>query len=362
MKPICWLAGAVASLTAVLSFAQTTIDHAKVAYFVPEKRITINAGVTDPKGVKLARTYFKAGAQADYTFVPMQAAGPNRYVATLPAPSGSTPSIEYIVLAQNNEGAVSRTAAYTVEARKTNETPAWQSSPKTGEVKVFTEAAQAPSNVAGFTDSVKLDIVESGARLGAAAGLYSGATAGGGGAGAAAGTSTAATTGGLSTMAIVGGVAIAGVAAAAAGSGGGGGGGGGSSNPGGSTGNSFAGPWSGTWTSTSSYNNGQPSGTCGGTWSGNVDASGNLNGTYVTASGNECFSFGASFPLTGTISPTGSFSMALVACLPVNNANVATGSWSGTFSASAKTASGTITCPPSSPSSGVSGSWSGHSP
>jgi hypothetical protein len=50
-------------------------------------------------------------------------------------------------------------------------------------MKVFTEAATAPQSVAGFADSIAMDVVESGARFGAAAGL---ATSGGG-AGASAG-------------------------------------------------------------------------------------------------------------------------------------------------------------------------------
>jgi hypothetical protein len=323
-----FLACAAASFTAALSFAQTTIDHTKVAYFVPEKRITINAAVTDPKGVKLARTYFKAGAQADYTFVPMQAAGPNRYVATLPAPSASTPSIEYIVLAQNNDGTVSRTAAYKVDARKSSETPAWQSSSKAGDVKVFTEAATAPTNVAGFTDSVTLDIVESSARLGAAAGVYGGASASAGGGGAAAGTTAGATAGGLSTAAIIGGVAIAGVAAAAAGSGGGGGGG--SSSPGGTTGGNFSGSWSGTVAQT--INN-----TCS-----------------VPGAGNSTVNCSVSQPFTGTVDASGNFNYTVqTATMSCNiNGTPLTQPVQGSSASLAVPSSGVVTIPSSSASSG----------
>jgi hypothetical protein len=55
-------------------------------------------------------------------------------------------------------------AAYTVAARKSNETPAWQSAASRGDVKVYTELAEAPRTIAGFTDSITIDIVESGAR------------------------------------------------------------------------------------------------------------------------------------------------------------------------------------------------------
>ena len=54
------------------AFAQTGIEHAPLSYFVAGKRINVEARIADPKGVKVARTYFRAGAQADYTFVPMQ--------------------------------------------------------------------------------------------------------------------------------------------------------------------------------------------------------------------------------------------------------------------------------------------------
>ena len=264
--------------------AQTSIDHQQIAYFVPEKRVNLAANVADPKGVKVARAYFKSAGQADYTFVPMQSAGANRYVATLPAPSANTPSIEYVILAQNNEGAVSRTAAYTVQARKSNETPAWQTSGQQGNVKVYTELAEAPKAVAGFSDSVTIDIIESGARLGAAGGLYASTGAAGGGAAGGAASASGAAAGGLSTMAIVGGVAVAGLAAAAAGGGGGGGGGGGSGS--GTTG-------------------GTPGGAFGGQWSGTVTQAINMTCVVSGTSGTEVCN--VSQPFTGTVDSAGNF-------------------------------------------------------
>jgi hypothetical protein len=340
MKSIrTWMA-AIASCAGV-AFAQTTIDHGKVAYFVPEKRITINAGVTDPKGVKLARTYFKAGAQADYTFVPMQAVGPNRYVATLPAPSANTPSIEYIVLAQSNDGTVSRTAAYTVDARKSGETPSWQSASKAGDLKVYTEAAQAPSTVAGFTDSVSLDIVESSARLGAAAGLHGAATASSGG--AAGGTAAGATAGGLSTAAIIGGVAIAGVAAAAAGSGGGGGG---SSAPAAPTLTvaSYAGGWSGGWNATVAPVSGcgnVSAVSCTGTWSGTASSSGSFTGTATITGGNSDCLTGSSLPLSGTLNAAGQMSAPSTSFVDVT---AGCSPFAFQFNVSPRSVAGSLTC------------------
>ena len=174
---------AVAALAATFAAAQTRFDHNAPGYVVPEKRVQIAANVTDPKGVKLARVYFKTPAQADYVFVPMTSAGGARYVATVPAINASAPSLQYVLLAVNSEGAVSKTQEYTAAARKTTEVPAWQSASNTGQMTVFTEAAAAPQSVAGFADSIAMDVVESGARFGAAAGL----AASGGGAGASAG-------------------------------------------------------------------------------------------------------------------------------------------------------------------------------
>jgi hypothetical protein len=284
--------------------AQTGIEHAPPSYFVAGKRLTVEARISDPKGVKVARTYFRAGAQADYTFVPMQYTTGSRFVGTLPAPAAGTPSVEYVLLAQNNDGSVYRTQAYKIAARESGDTPSWQSDATRGDIKVFTEATNAPRTIAGFSDSITLDIVESGARLGAAAGLVASSSAGAGSAAgattsdspstatAASGTATTgtaagataatATVGGLSTAAIIGGVAIAGVAAAAASSSSGGG----SSSTGGTptTGSPFAGSWSGT-------TGGPSTATC---------TSGGVSATS-TCTSNE--------PWTGTVAANGTFTV-----------------------------------------------------
>ena len=75
---LCFLAW-----TAPAAFAATDITHNAIGYFVPEKRIRLEASVSDPRGIKLARTYFKVGPQADYLLVPMEADGANRYAAIL---------------------------------------------------------------------------------------------------------------------------------------------------------------------------------------------------------------------------------------------------------------------------------------
>ena len=260
---IKWLIAGLAAWLATAAYAQTNIQHTALAYYVPGKRIEIQAQVSDPKGIKLARTYFKVGAQADYLLVPMQSLGSGRYASVLPAPSPAADSIEYLLLAVNDAGQVSRTDAYEMAVRRSGDAPAWQNVRADGPMKVFTEIPQAQMPTASFTDSVTMDLVESGARFGAVAGLAGGGAGGSGaagGAGGSAGTTTAtaaAAGGGLGTMAIVGGLALAGAAAAAAGGGGGGGGGGGSSS------SAYAGAWTGTQSMSMSVNcTGTPGG-CG---------------------------------------------------------------------------------------------------
>ena len=108
----------LAVVAAPMAAAQTRFDHSAPGYLVPEKRVQVAANVTDPKGVKLARVYFKTPAQADYVFVPMSVTRGNSYVATIPAVNASAPSLQYVLLAVNNAGEVSKTTEYTVAARK----------------------------------------------------------------------------------------------------------------------------------------------------------------------------------------------------------------------------------------------------
>jgi hypothetical protein len=217
--------------------AQTKVKHNRLKYVVPGKRIAIEARITDPEGIKLARCYFKAEEEANFVFVPMVASG-STYNAVLPAPSDKTTGLKYVFLSVNSRNQVARTQEFEVpvDKDKKDETPKWQMDKDKQPVKVSVETNKAPSKVAGFSDSIKCDAVESAARFGLVVGLGGAAayaTAGGGGGGgaaAASGTTVTATSTGMSTTAIVvtaGALAVAavggGVAAASGGSGGGGG-------------------------------------------------------------------------------------------------------------------------------------------
>lgn len=305
---------ALLAFAALAASAATTIQHKPVDTYVADKRIRLEATVSDPKGIKLARAYFKTTTQADYLFVPMQAqlTSASTYVAVLPAPAKAASGLQYVFLAVNNGDEITKTEAFMAK-RTEGETPSWQMVPGDGQVRVFTELPAAPSPATAFSDSVSMDVAESGARFGAVAGLYGGQAS----SAAAATTSTTGTPttvsataagGGLGTGALIGGLAIAGAAAAA---GGGGGGGGGDS---GST--SYAGSWSGTNTASMNVTCTGTSATCSLSmpWSGTVSSANVFTGSYGNTSAT-CTSPGftpvaeslaTAAPLSFTIASNGS--------------------------------------------------------
>jgi len=214
--------------------ATTKVEHKPIKYFVPEKRIKLQAEVTDKEGVNLVRCYFRAAEQADYVFVAMKP-GSSLYSGVIPAPSKETEMVEYLFLVVNGENKVVKTQTFQVEKKDDDDTPAWQEVSSKGDIHVSTELAQAPTAPPGFADSIAIDVAESSARFGfVVGGIYtalqasdSGGTSGTAAAADSAGTISA-KTGGLSTLAYVGiGAALIAGGAAAAGGGGGGGGGGG---------------------------------------------------------------------------------------------------------------------------------------
>jgi len=233
--------------TAAYAASGTKVTHDAIKYFVPEKRIRLDATVVDPKGVTLVRAYFKGKTQADYVFVPMEAqkTDPNSYVATLPAMAKSNESLEYLFLVVNGANEVVKTEPFTVNAKASGDVPSWQMVNDNEPMKLFTEVPNAPGVAASYSDSVSLNVVESGARFGLVAQLYAGsssagaaggAAAGGSGSAGATGAAASATSAGVTTAATAAVsmttiVAAAAVAVGAAAAGGGGGGSSSSSNP-----------------------------------------------------------------------------------------------------------------------------------
>ena len=218
--------------------ATLKIDYDPIEYFIPEKRIQLEAEISDESGVKLVRCYFRSAGQNDYVFVPMKIVSDSLYKGILPAPSDTTQLIEYLFLTVNGDDQVVKTQTFQVRKKDETKVPVWQLSNTTGSIQVYTELPKTSQPPAGFSDSITMDIVESSARFGfVAGGIYAitqVASAGGVSGAAAAATSggIVSTSRGLSTGAWIGiGVGAAAVIGGGAAALGGGGGGDGDSSP-----------------------------------------------------------------------------------------------------------------------------------
>jgi hypothetical protein len=180
--------------------ASTEMEHSPPDYFVPHYRIQLTAQVEDPEGISLVRCYFKAAGEADLVFVPMSATGSDQYSGVLPAPSAGTDQIEYLFLSVNNAKEVVRSQTFTITQDAEEDVPAWQEVSKQGDIKVSMELDKVPKELRGFSDSVTIDAVESGARFGVVALLYHNIRdSGSSGAGTAGSTSSSATVASAST-------------------------------------------------------------------------------------------------------------------------------------------------------------------
>ena len=174
--------------------------------------------------------------EADFVFVQMTQTEPGIFRAILPAPKESTDAIDYVFLAVNSEKQVVKTQAFTIPKNANEDNaPMWQQTGSEGNIIVKTELAEAPSELAGFSDSIVWDVVESSERFGVVAGgLYTAMSSESAAATITAGTGTVTASTGISTISVVaiGAAAVAaGVAGAAIASGGGGGGGGDDHSP-----------------------------------------------------------------------------------------------------------------------------------
>jgi hypothetical protein len=205
--------------------AKTKMKHSPPKYFVLEHRIQLDVNVSDPKGVELVRCYFKAASETDFVFVPMSSTGKNTYSGVLPAPSLTSEQIEYLFLSVNAENVIVKSQIFVLDKKDKDKVPAWQEIPMKNEIQVSMELDQVPSDLAGFSDNIAMDAVESSLRFGiVAGGLYkTSGTAAASTTGSAASATTAGTisagAAGMSTAGILGigalgAVAVGGVAAA----------------------------------------------------------------------------------------------------------------------------------------------------
>ncbi|MDK9706092.1 MAG: hypothetical protein OEL83_03490 [Desulforhopalus sp.] len=165
----------------------TEIVHKALARAEAGKRLTVYTEIADPKGVDVVRAYFKARDAADYSFIALNRtdhlqglatkSGRQSFAGVLPAPADHTKAFEYLILVKNKANVVVKSQTYSVTvvdgiADMEEQEP----------LQVYTELAQAPDEIAGFSDNIVYDAVESAGKLGVVAGLYAGIQAGGGGA------------------------------------------------------------------------------------------------------------------------------------------------------------------------------------
>lgn len=318
----------------LVSFANDTestteIFHKQIEAATAGERIKIYTEIADPAGVDLVRVYFKKTGEADFVFIKLDpvekadkslwesfknlgsSSSGSSYAGILPALANGSQSFEYLILVKTTANKVFKSQTYTVAVNDSNHKVGVGAKP----VQVYTELAEAPAEIAGFSDTIVIDIAESSAKFGVVAGLYSALTSGG--EGAVAGGTVAATAGGYTTAAIVVGsvaaVAVVGGVAAVAG---GGGSSGSSSTTSTSTSTntdcSFQGHWAGSYSETSCDNQDY-----GGSWTGTVDETcyfsafengGKLSGFINTSTGVATLSGSESGcgPLTGSASFSGS--------------------------------------------------------
>jgi len=221
------LAMLVITMNSSMLYAASAIKvkHEPPAYFVPEKRISfeirIMAGTSD---IRLIRCYFRSAEQADYVFVAMNPTHKGRYLhkglysGILPAPGKDTQTVQYLFLIVDQNNQPIKTQVFTMNKQDGKDAPEWQQVSSDGDIQVSTELADAPKSVPGFSDSIAMDVIESSARFGVAAGgIYeiNGATAAGaagsasGTAGTAAGGATASTAAGTGAAATEVGTTVA---------------------------------------------------------------------------------------------------------------------------------------------------------
>lgn len=270
---------------------QIQIKHKPIKYYITGKRIQLEAAFQDPSGISIARCYFREKGNGEFFFVSMAQIHGNTFQGILPKTSKASASLEYLFLAVNGENQVVKTQLFSTPRKDTTKIPSWQKIRDTGDITIATELQTAPDETPGFSDSIIVDVVESSARFGMVAGIYSISTAGASGAAASStATGTVSATAGISTTTI--GVAAAGAAVAGAVVAGGGDDGPDPVN--------IAGTWTGTFQETSP--SGEP---IDGSWDMDVAESNQFTLTQIWSEGSRVY--------TGIWSISGSHIESLVA-------------------------------------------------
>jgi hypothetical protein len=107
------LAPALVLVTAAAAAANEppVVEHQPLLCTVPDKPISICAGVSDDTNVAVARVYFKRQGDEFYAFVQMTFTGVN-YCGTLPPPREKAKTVEYYVQATDDAYQTQRTSTF----------------------------------------------------------------------------------------------------------------------------------------------------------------------------------------------------------------------------------------------------------
>jgi hypothetical protein len=208
-------------VSAIAAKSKTEITHEPIEYYQSGKRIALEADISDREGINLVRLYFKSDIQAEFLFVPMTKKGGDEYKGILPAPNDTAKSITYLFLVVNNDNVVVRSQEFVARLNDDKSTPAWQKVAADDQIQLYSEIPEMTEVPAGFTDSIAMDVVESGVRFGmVVGGIYAfehagTAAAAGSASGASSGGAVVAGAGGMSGLGVA--AAVVGVAAAGGG-------------------------------------------------------------------------------------------------------------------------------------------------
>ena len=133
---------------------QGLVKHKSLRDVAAGERLKIKAKINAKDGVKLARVYFKAATEANYSFVVLNKGSQNVYSADLPAADTNISSIEYKIVFQNAYGEIYKTEKYRVAVTTTAESVLSQRS-ENGFIYVYSELPEEDSQSNNFTDNIR---------------------------------------------------------------------------------------------------------------------------------------------------------------------------------------------------------------
>lgn len=163
-------------LLCVLSVLITSVVAGEIALEQPEHfskgyRIIIKATIKEDTGVADARVYFKSkNSKLYHFFAPMKCKG-EVCEGVIPVTQSSTKKIDYFVLYQNNSADIFKTKELNIAQKEFLALPEWQNADTTRLI-LRSELVKTPKEVYGFNDSVKIEKVDTDAKIGLLAGVY----------------------------------------------------------------------------------------------------------------------------------------------------------------------------------------------